>query len=278
VYGEDAFVPLARVDAVAGVDGAARAEVRHLHTDHLGTPREMTDADGRVVWAARYRAWGNVLEVVQEVLADVVSPDEIREPQPVRFQGQYYDNETGLHYNRFRYYDPDIGRFVSIDPIGLAGGSNSYSYASNPISWIDPHGLSPCKTNSADEANSPSSAAAPVFNPAGAVRAEKFAEFQQRVSARETIARIAGDNPVISYTESGKTLYLNPMTGKQVVYDNAGRYFRVEDTTVTGPMRYTDQFGSPIPNNVPLIKKSGISQTGVPIDVRKALTHFTDSD
>jgi RHS repeat-associated protein len=148
VYGEDAFVPLARVDAVAGSDGAARAEVRHLHTDHLGTPREMTDAGGRVVWAARYRAWGNVVEVVQE---NVLLSDENGDGQPVRFQGQYYDNESGLHYNRFRYYDPDIGRFVSIDPIGLAAGSNNYSYASNPVNYVDPFGLSPCRAGDADD-------------------------------------------------------------------------------------------------------------------------------
>ncbi|WP_371764998.1 HNH/ENDO VII family nuclease [Massilia sp.] len=145
VYGEDAFVPLARVDTVADSGGAARAEVRHLHTDHLGTPREMTDAGGRLVWAARYRAWGNVLEVVQEAVPAVVLPDEIGEVQPVRFQGQYYDNESGLHYNLFRYYDPDIGRFVSIDLIGLLGGVNTFAYTSNPISWVDPLGLAPCR-------------------------------------------------------------------------------------------------------------------------------------
>ncbi|WP_323144389.1 hemagglutinin repeat-containing protein [Massilia phyllosphaerae] len=118
----------------------------------------------------------------------------------------------------------------------------------------------------------------PVFNPAGAVRAEKFSDYQQKVSAKETIFMIAGENPIISYTESGKTLYRNPESGLQVVYDNAGRYFRVEDTNVNGPLRYTDQFGQPIPNNVPLLNKRGTSQTGVPSDVRKALTHFTDSD
>jgi RHS repeat-associated protein len=148
VYGEDAFVPLARVDAMAGADGAARAQVRHLHTDHLGTPRELTDADGQIVWAARYRAWGNVLEVVQE---KVLLSDEIREAQPVRFQGQYYDNESGLHYNRFRYYDPDIGRFVSIDPIGLLGGANTFAYTSNPVSWVDPLGLAPCRFSLSSE-------------------------------------------------------------------------------------------------------------------------------
>ncbi|MFS2027507.1 RHS repeat domain-containing protein [Massilia sp. CT11-137] len=153
VYGEDAFVPLARLDSVAGADGAEPAEMRHLHTDHLGTPRELTDADGRVVWAARYRAWGNVLEVVREEVPVVVLPDEIGEVQPVRFQGQYHDNESGLHYNRFRYYDPDIGRFVSIDPIGLAGGTNGYGYASNPVGWVDPAGLSPCKNGNTEGAN-----------------------------------------------------------------------------------------------------------------------------
>ena len=61
--------------------------------------------------------------------------------QNLRFQGQYFDAETGLHYNRFRYYDPDIGRFVSQDPIGLAGGINNYQYAPNPVEWIDPLGL-----------------------------------------------------------------------------------------------------------------------------------------
>ena len=60
------------------------------------------------------------------------------------FQGQYYDEETGLHYNRFRYYDPDVGRFVSQEPIRLQGGINLYEYAPNPTFWIDPFGLAKC--------------------------------------------------------------------------------------------------------------------------------------
>jgi RHS repeat-associated protein len=148
IYGENAFVPLARIDSVAGGDGASLGEVRHLHTDHLGTPRELTDSAGRVVWAAQYRAWGNVLRVVEEDFAASAPAAErafIEAAQPIRFQGQYYDNETGLHYNRFRYYDPDVGRFASIDPIGFVGGTNMYRYASNPLGWIDPLGLTPCK-------------------------------------------------------------------------------------------------------------------------------------
>lgn len=61
--------------------------------------------------------------------------------QPFRFQGQQFDEETGLHYNRFRYYDPSVGRFASQDPIGLAGGNNPFLYAPTPTSWIDPYGL-----------------------------------------------------------------------------------------------------------------------------------------
>ncbi len=60
----------------------------------------------------------------------------------LRFQGEYLDRETGLHYNLFRYYDPVSGRFTQVDPIGLAGGINLYQYAPNPLNWIDPWGLS----------------------------------------------------------------------------------------------------------------------------------------
>jgi RHS repeat-associated protein len=60
---------------------------------------------------------------------------------PFRFQGQYFDEESGLHYNRYRYYDAHSGRFVSKDPIGLAGGINLHQYAPNPLEWVDPLGL-----------------------------------------------------------------------------------------------------------------------------------------
>ena len=185
VYGEDAFVPLARIDSVSGGDGASLAEVRHLHTDHLGTPRELTDSDGRVVWAAQYRAWGNVLRVVDDEVENEPSIEEAQaldDAQPLRFQGQYFDNETGLHYNRFRYYDPDIGRFASNDPIGLAGGANTYRYAANPTGLIDPIGLSPCKTG----ASGSPGAIAPV---------EKFSQYIFKEGAthgKDTVFRSLG--------------------------------------------------------------------------------------
>ncbi|WP_269749315.1 RHS repeat-associated core domain-containing protein, partial [Burkholderia ubonensis] len=91
---------------------------------------------GKVVWLGRYRAWGG------EKTIWTPQPERHEAGNPIRFQGQYHDDETGLHYNRYRYYDPSCGRFISKDPIGLAGGLNVYQYASNPVEWIDPRGLS----------------------------------------------------------------------------------------------------------------------------------------
>ncbi|ECY6218384.1 type IV secretion protein Rhs, partial [Salmonella enterica subsp. enterica serovar Agama] len=123
--------PLARVDRAA--PGEAD-EVLYYHTDVNGAPEEMTDSGGNIVWEAGYQVWGNLTHE--------------KETRPVqqnlRFQGQYLDRETGLHYNLYRFYDPDTGKFISGDPIGLEGGLNLYQYAPNPLSWIDPLGLT-CK-------------------------------------------------------------------------------------------------------------------------------------
>ncbi|CAA6810584.1 MAG: Rhs-family protein [uncultured Sulfurovum sp.] len=98
-----------------------------------------------MVWEAEYATWGNTAKVTYKQ-TDANIQEEI-EFQPLRFQGQYYDQETGLHYNRFRYYDPDVGRFISQDPIGLLGGNNLYQYAPNPTGWVDPLGLMSCDCN-----------------------------------------------------------------------------------------------------------------------------------
>ncbi|TDV40612.1 RHS repeat-associated protein, partial [Pseudomonas helmanticensis] len=103
--------------------------------DHLGTPQELTDSQGNMAWTSQYKAWGQVTEQRSEWARQhgVVNP--------IRFQGQYHDHETGLHYNRYRYYDPGVGRFISQDPIRYEGGLNLYRYAPNPMEWIDPLGL-----------------------------------------------------------------------------------------------------------------------------------------
>ncbi|CAG9207307.1 hypothetical protein PSP6_260082 [Paraburkholderia tropica] len=90
----------------------------------------------------------------------------------------------------------------------------------------------------------------------------------------QAIKDIAGANPQVNYTKSGKTVYTNKLTGDSVIYDNAGNYFRVE--AANGG--YLDKSGNVIPNNVPLIKPSKTTQTGVSGDVRNGLTHFKNTD
>ncbi|MBC3256641.1 RHS domain-containing protein [Pseudomonas paralactis] len=110
--------------------------------DHLGTPMELTDEHGDITWAGVYKAWG----VAKEQRSETAKRADVR--NPLRFQGQYFDVETGLHYNRYRYYDPQVGRFIGKDPIGFAGDLNVYAYAPNPVEWIDPLGLAKKKGGS----------------------------------------------------------------------------------------------------------------------------------
>ncbi|MCS4300144.1 RHS repeat-associated protein [Acinetobacter sp. BIGb0196] len=113
-------------------------DIGFYHCDHLGTPQEMTDHTGVIIWRANYLAWGKCK--TEKAKSSFFENSEILSNN-IRFQGQYFDQETGLHYNRYRYYSPYVGRFISKDPIGLLGGHNVYAYAPNPVEWIDPLGL-----------------------------------------------------------------------------------------------------------------------------------------
>ena len=122
----------------------SKEEIAFYQCDHLGTPQELTDHEGKVAWSAQYKAWGQAKETISEAWYKTGTRNSIR------FQGQYLDDETGLHYNRYRYYDPHSGRFISRDPAGLLGGFNVHTYAPNPIQWVDPFGLAAiwdCKSN-----------------------------------------------------------------------------------------------------------------------------------
>ncbi|WP_370387697.1 RHS repeat-associated core domain-containing protein [Snodgrassella alvi] len=125
---ESGYEPLARVETTTGTE----QKVLYYHTDVNGAPEELTDEDGHIVWACSYQLWGKPIQEIEH--------SQIQ--QNLRYQGQYLDRETGLHYNTFRYYDPDIGRFTQPDPIGLLGGFNLYQYAPNSLMWIDPWGWS----------------------------------------------------------------------------------------------------------------------------------------
>lgn len=111
----------------------------YYHNDHLGTPQRITDKAGNLVWAADYDAYG-------KAMVKTTANPALALTSNLRLPGQYFDAETGLHYNDRRYYDPDTGRYTSRDPIGFEGGINLYAYAAAaPGRFIDPTGeIIPC--------------------------------------------------------------------------------------------------------------------------------------
>ena len=128
----DSYEPLAQVRDWTTEDDENRQQTRYFHCDQIGIPREMTDKDGNLLWFGNYTGWGRLKEETR--VTDTAY-------QPFRLQNQYADRETGLHYNFFRYYEPDAGRFVNQDPIGLYGGDNFYQFAPNIQLWLDVLGL-----------------------------------------------------------------------------------------------------------------------------------------
>lgn len=110
--------------------------IRYIYTDHLNTPRVITDTANRFLWRWDSNPFGNTLP------SEDFDANSVKFSYNLRFPGQYYDQETGLHYNYFRDYDPGIGRYIESDPIGLDGGVNTYGYAlQSPMSYTDPGGL-----------------------------------------------------------------------------------------------------------------------------------------
>jgi RHS repeat-associated protein len=128
-FEEDGFEPVAHHER-RRVDGSWEGDGWfHYVNDTVGTPERLIAEDGQIACELSRNAFGKT-----EVAAGATAST------PIRFQGQYEDEETGLRYNRFRYYDPAIGRFISADPLGLAGRTNAFSYPTSP-GWVDPWGL-----------------------------------------------------------------------------------------------------------------------------------------
>nr|WP_282555285.1 RHS repeat-associated core domain-containing protein [Providencia stuartii] len=133
LYQPGAITPTARYQ---------NGKLHYVVTDHQGTPREIFTEKGIASWAGRLNTWGQ--------MAFWQSQDGRADNDPnytechFRFAGQYEDRETGLYYNRFRYYDKDSGQYISPDPIGLLGGLNPYGYVHCPTGFIDPFGLACC--------------------------------------------------------------------------------------------------------------------------------------
>ncbi|MFH9694722.1 DUF6531 domain-containing protein [Streptomyces globisporus] len=112
-------------------------------TDLVGTPRELVDEQGEVAWRTRSALWG---ATSWNRDADAYTP--------LRFPGQYFDPESGLHYNRHRHYDPESGRYLSPDPLGLTPAPNAVTYVDDPTLWIDPLGLAGCPHRSGEHKHS----------------------------------------------------------------------------------------------------------------------------
>ena len=126
---QDSYEPLAQV---FHNNQDEEQYLAYFHNDQIGIPREMTDIHGNLLWYGEYTAWGR-LKKDERVYRNAY--------QPFRLQNQYFDEETGLHYNLMRYYEPEAGRFVNQDPIGLLGGDNLYQFAPNVQEWVDVWGL-----------------------------------------------------------------------------------------------------------------------------------------
>ncbi|OCG40123.1 hypothetical protein A9G29_08605 [Gilliamella sp. Fer2-1] len=140
LYEPDSYRPLALVYGNAQQDNI---KLYWYQNDHLGTPIALTGSLGDTLYECQYNAYGQIINETYHQDDTQALPDN-----PLRFQGQYYDEETGLHYNLNRYYDPFTGRYITQDPLGIQGGLNSYQYVNgDPINWIDPLGLIKVENN-----------------------------------------------------------------------------------------------------------------------------------
>ena len=135
----DPASPWSPLAALEQAGDSRSADIYWYHTDLNSAPLEVTDAAGNLCWSGQYDTFG---KLQGQTVAGAAKRQGAQYQQPLRYAGQYQDDESGLHYNLFRYYEPEVGRFTTQDPIGLRGGLNLYQYAPNPLMWVDPLGLS----------------------------------------------------------------------------------------------------------------------------------------
>ncbi|MDX3065515.1 putative T7SS-secreted protein [Streptomyces clavifer] len=127
--------PLTQTERIIGTDSSQDAineRFFSIATNMVGAPTELVDEAGDIAWHARNTLWGTTAWAAKS-----------KTYTPLRFLGQYYDVETGLHYNLRRYYAPESGRYLTSDPLGLLPAVNPYIYVQNPTTWADPLGLAP---------------------------------------------------------------------------------------------------------------------------------------
>jgi RHS repeat-associated protein len=187
-------------------------------SDHLGTPVALYDESGELAWKGDLDIYG------------LLSSDLNQTECPWRWPGQYEDEETGLYYNRFRYYDPSLGQYISQDPIGLWGGLELYRYTSDPLRWVDPFGLSGC-------------------TPAGRELTEHAEESLLRHGFKEPFSHV--DNIIENATrrmaqEDGSLVYIMRNAGRHRTFDIV---IEGEGGIVTGMRNLTRHELSNLANN-----------------------------
>ena len=152
LYQEDDFTPTARYE---------KGQLHYTVADQVGTITELLTEDGYIDYRQKLNLWGEVeIDGHRHYAANDSSPLKCNH----RFVGQYYDDESELHYNRFRYYSPETGQYISHDPIGLLGGFNPYGYVGIPTAFVDPLGLATCPSNN-PTANNQQSSNTQTINP-----------------------------------------------------------------------------------------------------------------
>ncbi|WP_338567515.1 RHS repeat-associated core domain-containing protein [Pseudomonas canadensis] len=275
LYEPDSFRPLALLEGF----GPKESKAYHYQLDHLGTPQELTDTNGEIIWSAHYRAYGEISRL------DIGQVDN-----PLRFQGQYFDHESGLHYNRHRYYNPDIGRYLTPDPVKLAGGINAYQYVPNPAGWVDPLGLNSCpggdgcKQGAISQRSSPSvndgEPALPQLTSAKRqARIDELAEsnIHRRLSELETsipgahfLEKHGAQTSLESQLERITTAR-NPTTGEIETFDRGRRAGTPRPpSAATHFLSHRDQFNA-IERAILIFKLNGRAQTSGPMDMGKVI-------
>ncbi|NMJ44385.1 RHS repeat protein [Roseomonas sp. JC162] len=143
VYADgDAMSPFAFVDYASAEADPATGVMRHVFTNQVSCPVLVEDGEGRVLWRAEHEPYG-----ATKVTANAQVSLNLRWP------GHYFDEETGLHYNRHRYYSPVLGRYIQVDPRDIEGGVNLYGYPARPLDMVDVDGLAPCPKKAMVEAD-----------------------------------------------------------------------------------------------------------------------------
>ncbi|MFE6157441.1 RHS repeat-associated core domain-containing protein [Streptomyces sp. NPDC056486] len=212
----ESYEPLTQIERVVGRADAPQDEIDSrfysIVSDLVGAPTELIDERGEIAWQPRRTIWGRTREETSGAAHC-----------PLRFPGQYHDAETGLHYNLFRYYDPETARYQSPDPLGLAPAPNQYGYVRNPFFWVDPLGLAP---GCGDEALDPSQNAVhghiadvTIHAPDGSVRMQ-YGVWSGRMTQQEAALGRGYNAQAVTHTEHRVSRLSGASTGPRINIPN----------------------------------------------------------